>query len=1367
MIATTALLSPWFSTLLPVIAVVLAVLLLLSTVAAIRQFRGAEPGPRPSPPGAVAAPSSGVDTAQTAIAAARRVAAWLAALTGNRRGIDGIPLLVAIGAGSADVQRMIPNAGPGAGDLARAQRDLFRGDCRLSVCPDGAVVSFEDGLLGSDRREERWTALVGGLLRSRPHRPFDGLVIILTADSIFGPRRRLDDDLVMMGEQLYQLIWMAQRAAGWRIPIYLIISGCECLTGFAATVEALPEPPSPLRDSPLGWRVPYALASAFERSWIREGIDGLVARLSILQSSLLMRSATTEDAEQLLLFPGAVAALAEPLSTLLTPMLRPSAYHEAFMFRGFYLAGQTDAVAATSQDAFTARLFPDRFFPEHVLAQPAQGAMTRRHRHIRIAQGALAFAVLLALIGVSQVRRNFDAVSTVRPLVEQIASLAERLRATTRRPGAGGGLALAALTQQVAARDTQGLLLAMSGVSLNQLETGWAPLSYATDANATLQRAIRAAYTIAVLREVRGRLRDQVATLLGADSTIATPAVHADDEAACEAHGATSADVERLQQVMQRLSQYGLQLRNYQDLTVNPQIANLKSLLQFALSVELPAGFSSNHDLYLEALNGAVAPPLLMGAIRGKVTDVLRPQFIRAFDAAYPGSQIGLAVDAVVSNADTQPAASPQGIPQTSTVKRLQRLSAALHAIQAQASLPENAWLHDGTAIASIASGVDRAEELSTSGTGEDLAPVDNSLPLELRRGAAGCLTRTRQHLMGARVFDGVPVLAQNADALSSPLLSVMPALDGFLAQPVATVDLPPLVTGPTTGGPQLFWGPDDLQSLQRLTEAYLLFDAQNLPLSLPAAFRQQVKSAAGERLDVLVAEAIAHARRRGSDRRPSNQSGNAAVLHDEIARFSGAAPVLANLSAALRTAGRTTTAENLDQLLSDQAIRLLRQVDALLIQADPYQLVDRTLSFWSGNPPIAAAAFGAATLPELVGTLPARRDFAEALARDHAAPLVSWLQRATVLSSGASITVLNRWQGIIDTLDRYHRGDPANSLSRLEQFISADMDRIDPATCGQVVTATARGTDWFAVQLDNIRTAVAGRCGKATASDAVAQYDDLSATFNRDLAGRFPFGPVAAPDVDPDDVKRFYGRFGADLATLQTRLGGIGSYARAGAAHFVAQLAAVADALAPMLSDPAPNAPLTYAVDVEFRTNIGSDPGANQVAEATVEFGQQRLSSFATAKSSAWSNGQPVEVQLRWAENAPSIPVAVGESPVRVRGLVVSYEFAGTWALLRMMAAQTPAAGVLAQISDRRPGTVGFTVPLQRNPNAVSGGDSGLTVAQLFMRLGLTGIVRVPGQPDRHPALLLPVFPVAAPQPGRAVPGPGTPSNRPIVLSR
>ena len=1253
----------WLVDLLPIIAVVLALLVVVLTVLAIRQLRTA--GASPPPAAGAAGVMPGAAVAQPIAGAVRHAAARLAALRGGRRGIDAIPLLVAVGAGSADVQRMVPDLGTGIGDLSRAQQELFRGDCRISVCPDGAVVSFEDGLLTSDRREARWMALVNGLIAARSDRPFDGLMIVLPADQFYGPKKASDDELVLLGEELYQLIWVAQRAGGWRVPIYLVLSGCEILTGFTATAAALSGMPAQMQRGPLGWAVPYALASAFERGWIREGFDALTARLSILQSRLLMRPNDTDVAELLLLFPNAVAALAEPLATLLTPMLRPSAYHEAFMFRGFYLTGRTGADATISRDAFAGRLLADRMFPEHILAQPAQGATTRRQRRIRMAQIALAALAVLALVGIAQIRSQGSAVATARPLITEIAALASQVQAA-RTTGQIQGTINDAVTSidalgaahepGTAPAETRRLLLLMSGLSVNRLATVWAPLSFLSGAEATVEQAIAAAYQVAVLYEVLESLTDAIPTLLGVTAPGAAAPPRAVAGATCDARSATSGGIERLQQTMKRLGDYDDHLALYQDLTVHPRIENLKSLLQYALAMQLPAGFTTNYGLYETALLRTVAPPLEMGPIRTTIGSILSAQFSGALDAAYPGSPLGLAVNSVVANTGL-PAAGTPAIPE---FLRLQHLDDALHTIQAQAPLPDYAWLSGGAGAPSITALIDQIAALSSNNGQADIAPVDPSLPLAFRSQAKDCVTVTRQRLLDARVYSDVPVLAVGAGQiqLSPPLQSVMAPLDSFLTQPLATTTAAPVSAQPVAPGDPLYWSTQDLQSLQDLTEAYLLFIAQSLPATVPPGFREQVQAAAGERLDQLVANAISRARQRGIDRRANTQSGGTAALRDEITRFADATPILTNLRTALRESGRSSSAEHLDQLLADQAIRLLRQVDALLTAADPYQLVDRSLAFWSGAPPLAAAAFGAATLPDLVGTLPARRDYIDTLATDYAAPLVAYFQQSGVLLTGANMTVLKRWQGITDTLNSYHRGDPTNSLSRLEQFISADMDRIDLANCAQLAGGATGGSDWFAEQLANIRSAVLGRCSGANYADAASLYSDLAGTFNRDLAGRFPFGDATSPDADPNDVKRFYNRFGTNLAALQTQLAGIASFARSGTAQFVNQLLAVQTVLAPMLSDPAPDAPLTYDTAVDFRTNMGSDPGANQIAELIVLFGQQRLSSFATTKSMAWSSGQPVQVQLRWATNAPSIPATPTSS-----GCQRPTGAAGTWA--------------------------------------------------------------------------------------------------------
>jgi hypothetical protein len=63
---------------------------------------------------------------------------------------------------------------------------LTSGDALLSFCPDGAIVTFPDGLPGSDGWQARWTDVIQELASRRQGRPFDALVIVLGADQLSG-----------------------------------------------------------------------------------------------------------------------------------------------------------------------------------------------------------------------------------------------------------------------------------------------------------------------------------------------------------------------------------------------------------------------------------------------------------------------------------------------------------------------------------------------------------------------------------------------------------------------------------------------------------------------------------------------------------------------------------------------------------------------------------------------------------------------------------------------------------------------------------------------------------------------------------------------------------------------------------------------------------------------------------------------------------------------------------------------------------------------------------------------------------------------------------------------------------------------------
>ena len=154
----------------------------------------------------------------------------------------------------------------------------------------------------------------------------------------------------------------------------------------------------------------------------------------------------------------------------------------------------------------------------------------------------------------------------------------------------------------------------MSDVSANSLETAWAPLSYVSSAYYTVESAIRTVYRVAVLEVVNDRLINHIPELLRAPN----PQVSKTPGQSCSTTGGTPGDLTQLSQILQRLQIYAAQLQAYQTLTNEPNAKDLESLLDFSLSITLPSSFNDNNGLYLSALKGAVAPPLMVDAIRNR-----------------------------------------------------------------------------------------------------------------------------------------------------------------------------------------------------------------------------------------------------------------------------------------------------------------------------------------------------------------------------------------------------------------------------------------------------------------------------------------------------------------------------------------------------------------------------------------------------------------------------------------------------------------------------------------------------------------------------------------------------------------------------
>jgi type VI secretion system protein ImpL len=1318
--------------LMPYVIAALAVIALALALLSVRHARearanGGRGGAAPAAPETAAANRP---TARTLPQSIKLASLQLQRLVTGGSGFYEVPWVVAVGAGGRDLDRLLPAQLPWPPDLAGAHHAILSEVARLSFCRAGAVLSFDDGLLDGSGWRHRWHRLVRALQTCRPERPIDGLVVVVNASELTDqPQAR--DRLVAQGEQLYELIWSVQRITGWRIPVYLLITGCEELAGFADWVLALPQQ---AREQVLGWSVPYALDSIFEPRWVDEGIAEVGRQLSIAQLVLMMPEPEVAVAEGLLLFPGEAQRLAAPLSALLTSMLRISAYHEAFMFRGFFLAGRVRGTAAQEArgDAFAEALFLDKVFPEHKLAQPAYGETTRRHRQLRIAQAALAGAVVLSVIGllhITAVKTDyFPAVTTLLSQIDQLVSAAA-LRTNNPRFGMA--------RRERVRDDALALINAMAAIRINHIDTIAAPTSFLTSANTRVSQAISAGYSVAVLHAAYDALtkKPSLVAILEPRALSGVPA---------------SAAPQALASTIDNILQYDKYIRVYQGIRAQPSIGEVAALMSYALDVQLPADFTTDYQLYEHALSDTRMRRIDTKEVQPLVEQILQDRYDAAVRDAYTNDRLVISIKNLSKLANNL--TMSRGAAAASGRQLLADIQTTLDTIAGLLVPPQGDWLNRAPKSPPFAAALDKLRPVEV---------VRQDVIDSLRASGLKAEADARTGLLQAIAFENAPVLTATDSAVTlSPameasrrLLSDLFAQPFMQPAPAAGTPLPAVPYG------RVSWDAKTLGEAERIAESFLAFtptEAQRPPQPI----EQQVRSIAGAEAAANITRLLRLAARPVAQ---SPNGGSQATLQD-AAGLANVLPLLVNLRNTLRQAGATAEAGVLDRLVSGEAVRLLRQLSDDLAAAAPYRLADPSLSFWRGAPPLAEPAFGATSPTELASTMPPRRDFVEALAREYAAPLVGYLRDPGTRATPGASGLVASWQSILDTLDRYHRSDPSNSLTRLEQFITVDMDKIDLSNCRQLSVGGTAGTDYFAAQLQSIKQAIAGRCRSVVRTDTVGSYAKLAAAFNSELAGRFPFGALAAPAAavgprlgaaDPSDVRQFFLEFGPDLAALQEQFQSAGSYGEdsQAVATFLTNLVAVRDAFAPMLADPSGHTPLSYQVDVTFFTNPAAARGQNQVIDAALIIGNQSASSMNETSRIVWTNGQPLRVRLRWAANAPMVPNgSIRSQWPRITGRDADFNFTHNWALLRLVEAQAPNAADLNALQDRLPEVVAFDVPLTRNPNAAIGGNTEVDTARVYMRLALTGIVQAPGQPQKAVPIVLPQFPTAAPIFGQTV---------------
>lgn len=1239
----------------------------------------------------------------------------------------------------------------------------------------GVVIDINTAYLGSrvdDGDEKPWDEFLGLCRNYRAQRPFDSVVITVPAAMLLADDTDAQLELVSGAKLAHRRLWLAQNRFAVRFAVYVVVTGCESLPGFAPFAKALPEP---MRASMLGWSSPFDLSATYQSGWVDAAVASIARSVSDTTAELMALAPGDLDASLFLLLPARIDAMRAQLLRYVDELLRPSAYHEPFFFRGIYLTGDSGELPAVSlaqmpargdvpeapdggvapradervepvlhgaepaamlnelmlQPAFLRDLFEKKIFLEYGLTRPSRSQHLARpvvHRALRWGGAALLGGWGAALVVAAwQMSHGYTellaALGETGNAAQQRAMAAQRgqdLPADWYRRQA---LGLIAMNQRLSA------ISATSAV----MPGSWRPFDDLDErVRARFQRAFGEIAVATIHRELQARVSQL--TGVGRDSTTGQLIVGDDCAAPAGARGdaqpAPSLAVDdlpamrALQQYVTSVEQFDAALQALRRLETDaPDNADaLRLVVRYAFGVELEGNVSASLPFFrrdADTLRRPAGAALAMPASPALGAAALLPPLRCTFDKGgrqlddglFANNALLVAERAIRAHLESLAAAESGRSGFGRIIGDYRGIVAGISAEQELLAPGKGGWLRQ----AQFAPGPVYDRTLSRAAQsrllGEDVAARVRE---RSQAGFQAFKSELAQRLGGSDA--GVAWNDKDARfAVTPERLALRDRLAALLNQPFM---VPPrdLELPAVPAGAVILWDRALLDQAIVLGDTRKRFLAEGLA-NLPAASRDAVTQSIDLQFTRLLTDQIALA----ATVAPLQGDMDSAGFEAAMARLLRIKSMLAEMHASARI-------EDLDALVSRDAMARLRAVDEALRQSELYA-VRQDMGYdvaRAGRSPLLAA-FGLSDRAGLAPYLDQQSARAQALGREAAIYL------AALGGGDATSPLAGRWQDINRDLERYRLKNPNSRLLILEQFVLAVA--ADPGNGGCFAKFAGRpsasGTDdYFAALHVRLYESLLARCGQGYFTELQRQWEGFSVSFNERVAGRLPFAGVPGGDGGAADTRTAdFGELGHVLQRYEplsaiyreSRGGGALKDIAAGAPvhQFIDNFDQVKTLLAPLY--PAEEgAPGGYDVSAEFRVNRSGESAGNQVIDWTLSVGGQSLSMRDAPRTLRWEYGNPVLLTLRFAKDSPLI--ALGDPDQRALsadGKTLTWRFADPLALLTLIGRQrVPDPGLRADSTSQ---VLRFEFPLGTASPADLSAAPKQARGRVFLRIALT----------------------------------------------
>lgn len=1238
--------------------------------------------------------------------------------------------------------------------------------------PNGPFILRENSL-SSDNQD--WQYLLQLLNRFRPKRPLDGIILTLPCDELTSSTRLNHNEIYERAKVIYTKLWELQNVLGIKVPVYVVLTKSDIMSGFQSFVQALP---SGNTQEILGWSSPYSTDANYLTSWVDEAFRYIHRTLDRLRASIFTaRKAPSHLIDGTFTLPLEFIQLKENLQIYLDQIFKGSTYHESIFLRGIYLTGKTfiNSITASSllpkltkdssphdekeiQDplsehvCFIKDLFEKKIFAESTLAQPIMRILVSTNRILNYTKVAVAAIGIVWFIGlIFAYDKLKTGLNTTMPALIQIDKSIQGVSLK-------GGVSedprfLAYLNQQADI-----ILEKFTAVDTGNVESIFIPASWFSHLNHYIRLAFSAAYDRIILPSLYSAIIKKTEDIISLKK-LEYPSNGQKQNAT---NLLLSQPFLAIKNYLQQIQQLEQQVHNFNNLENSRNIQDLAALIKYLFNKDLPAQFYTSADYYSSALSMSLERPIDLNpfkAVAGQKLGVIYKNFIdHAFnlEESFPiFASISRKLALLADTAQTR----------TYTSEELRKIVAETITAADIISSGQLDWadkdvFEPGPGYSSVISQITTSELL-----GKDIASELNRISerefVKFKLALASFTTPLTGPLFSLR----------NGQLISDPspgLIHFIDYMSMFLEEPFMMKSVDQQMITKIPSGKLLFWDDLTLQKAGKIIENFDDFIAHRLN-NMPSALQNIMKLVGRNSMRQVILNYVAQSQVLSDESTSMTGLGTRELLQAQVLNITKVVPIFARIFSTFDEGGLVTQNTKLRQLLVNESQHILQKIEKMLESDDLYAAREDMFMWWDGSPMVGLKAFGVRDLNDMKAFLKAQRVRISFLAKELAEPIISLLSIGYLEDIPFDIPLVDWWTRIIKAIDEYEKKTPGSSLIALEHFLTYDINEISLENCASLdLQDDFTGIDDYFVDIRNtITQQLRKRCKNITIHQAFEHYNKAATFFNAHLAGRFPFSRKLENsesfEADQNEVATFFELF--DLLNLQ-EISTLEKYltidsTQAEAMRFIKDIQSIRSLMLAAIDQGPEQTPSKIDFDVSFRTDRKREAGGDKIIDWSLQVGAQTLDFRQKNLTASWSMGMPIIVDLRWAIDGDLSPLSDPRQPsLTVIGPKASFAYTGRWSLIKLIkehisyetepsTSKTPPSSLLEFII---PTTCKLESSQEDNPLAM---ERKTTDSRVYLRIALRDTDK-PKKGEKNtshektPAKLkyisLPRFPVQAP---------------------